>query len=550
MKVDLISFQEKAVKELRLDIAEALGTYQRRHKTQVVSLQAPTGAGKTIIAAALIENIYFGTTLADGTTYAEQPEAIFVWLSDSPELNEQSKAKIELKTSKLRFGQCVTISEDSFDMEMLEDGNIYFLNTQKISRSARLTQHSDSRQYTIWETLDNTIQNKADHLYFIIDEAHRGAKSKREAGTDTTIMQRFIKGYEYTENGIKRTMRSMPVILGISATAERFNTLVGNITNVGLQKYVITADDVRGSGLLKDRIVITYPEDPEKNNDMVLLEAAVDEWQKKCLRWKQYTTEQHYANVDPVFVIQVRKGSGSALSDTNLEDVLAKIEEKLGKRFAAGEVVHCFGEGASVELNGLKIPHVKASEIASDHKIQVVFFKEALSTGWDCPRAETMMSFAVRNDPTYIAQLLGRMVRTPLQMRVQRDEFLNDVKLYLPYFNKDTVKKVVEELQSNEGGDIPTEINGESLEEPTYVTWTVHTPRNTRQPAMVPGQTSMFDTPVSDDTSSVTPVTTASTSDTPSAPSQTHSAPAGESNAPEYNPPMQGKAMHRNTILR
>ena len=86
------------------------------------------------------------------------------------------------------------------------------------------------------------------------------------------------------------------------------------------------------------------------------------------------------------------------------------------------------------------------------------------------------MSFAVRNDPTYIAQLLGRMVRTPLQMRVMRDEFLNDVKLYLPHFNKDTVKKVVEELQASEGGDIPTEINGESLEEPTYNTWTLHTP--------------------------------------------------------------------------
>ena len=175
--------------------------------------------------------------------------------------------------------------------------------------------------------------------------------------------------------------------------------------------------------------------------------------------------------------VQVCQGSGGALSDTNLEDVLAKIEEKVGTPFKAGEVVHCFGEGTTVELNGLLIPHVKASEIADDHKIKVVFFKEALSTGWDCPRAETMMSFAVRNDPTYIAQLLGRMVRTPLQMRVMRDEFLNDVKLYLPHFNKDTVKKVVEELQSSEGGDIPTEINGESLEEPTYITWTVHTPR-------------------------------------------------------------------------
>lgn len=489
MKVNLISFQDKAVKELRLDIADALDNYRRRGRTQVVSLQAPTGAGKTIMAAALIEDIYFGSTLADGTTFTEQPEAIFVWLSDSPELNAQSREKIELKTSKLRFGQCVTISEESFDMEMLEDGHIYFLNTQKISRSGNLTKHSDSRQYTIWETLDNTIRNKSDHLYFIIDEAHRGAKSTREAGTDTTIMQRFIKGYEYTENGVKQKMSSMPVVLGISATADRFNTLVRNIPNVGQVSYIISPDDVRSSGLLKDRIVITYPDDPEKNNDMVLLQAAVEEWLKKCKRWYQYTYEQHYANVDPVLVVQVRQGSGGALSDTNLEDVLAKIEEVAGVRFKQGEVVHCFGEGATVELNGLNVPHVKASEIASDHKIKIVFFKEALSTGWDCPRAETMMSFAVRSDTTYIAQLLGRMVRTPLQMRVMRDEFLNDVKLYLPYFNKENVKKVVDELQSNEGSNIPTEINGESLEEPTYVTWTVHTQRRNRQ--VVPSQDQM-----------------------------------------------------------
>ena len=535
MKVNLISFQDKAIKELRVDIADALDTYRRRQKTQVVSLQAPTGAGKTIIAAALIEDIYFGMTLADGTTFDEQPEAIFVWLSDSPELNAQSKQKIELKTDKLRFGQCVTISEESFDMEMLEDGHIYFLNTQKISRSGKLTQHSDDRQYTIWETLDNTIQNKADRLYFIIDEAHRGAKSTREAGTDTTIMQRFIKGYEYTENGIRRKMRSMPVVLGISATAERFNTLIGNTANVGLQKYVVTADEVRGSGLLKDRIVITYPEDPTRNNDIVLLEAAVDEWLKKCTRWRQYTVEQHYANVDPVLVVQVCQGSGGALSDTNLEDVLAKIEEKAGIRFKEGEVVHCFGEGATVELNGLHIPHVKASEIADDHRIRVVFFKEALSTGWDCPRAETMMSFAVRNDPTYIAQLLGRMVRTPLQMRVARDEFLNDVKLYLPHFNKDTVKKVVEELQSNEGGDIPTEINGESLEEPTFITWTVHTPRRPRPVTPDPNQMSIFDIPGGETQHDTAAVSTPAGET--SVPATVHTIPNSGSGAPEYVPP-------------
>ena len=53
-----------------------------------------------------------------------------------------------------------------------------------------------------------------------------------------------------------------------------------------------------------------------------------------------------------------------------------------------------------------------------DRNIKVVFFKENLSTGWDCPRAETMMSFRRATDSTYIAQLLGRMIRTPMQMRI------------------------------------------------------------------------------------------------------------------------------------
>ena len=38
---------------------------------------------------------------------------------------------------------------------------------------------------------------------------------------------------------------------------------------------------------------------------------------------------------------------------------------------------------------------------SEDRNIRVVFFKENLSTGWDCPRAETMMSFKHASDATY-----------------------------------------------------------------------------------------------------------------------------------------------------
>lgn len=480
MNVDLLSFQIKALRNLLAKVTEAQGSYQRTNVPQVVSMQAPTGAGKTIIMAAFIESIFTGYSDNYGAYFEEKPNSIFVWLSDSPELNEQSKDKIEFKTTKLVLGQCETITEESFDKEMLEDGHIYFLNTQKISRSGNLTRRSDRRQYTIWDTLENTIREKSDRLFFIIDEAHRGAKTKREKGTDTTIMQRFIKGYNYTYDGIARCMPPMPIVIGMSATAARFNELIGDTTST-LHKCITIADEVRSSGLLKDRIVITYPDDKTKNNDMVLLEAATEEWDKKRRHWNQYCSDQKSAHVDPIFVIQVSPGSGGKISDTNLEDVIAKIEEKLGRKFAHGEVVHCFGDSAALKINGLNIPHENASDIVNNHKIKVVLFKEALSTGWDCPRAETMMSFRRAEDATYIAQLLGRMIRTPLQSHILRDDYLNDVKLYLPYFDKGTVTDVVNELQNAEGGEIPTQINGESLAEPYSTIWTVHTNRLTKQ---------------------------------------------------------------------
>lgn len=470
MKVELFPFQRIAVDSMRMSAAMALNNYRMMHVPQVLSFTAPTGSGKTIMMAALIEDILFGTE-----KFNEQPEAIFVWLSDSPQLNEQSRQKIDLKADKIRLDQCVMIEDESFDREILEDGHIYFLNTQKIGKGGNLTRHSDSRQYTIWETIQNTAKEKADRLYFIIDEAHRGMQG-REAGKATSIMQKFLKGSPADK------LDPVPVVIGMSATTARFNNLVEGTTST-VHKIVVSAADVRASGLLKDRIVITYPEDYSAHNDMAILQAATDEWKNKCMHWYQYSYEQHYAQVHPVFVIQVTNGTGDKLSNTDLDECLAKIEERLDYRFLENEVVHSFGSTGTITVNGLDVPHVEASAIADDKRIRIVFFKESLSTGWDCPRAETMMSFRRAEDSTYIAQLLGRMVRTPLQNKVLVDDSLNDVHLYLPYFNEETVKEVIDSLQSTEGGDIPTVVEGETYENPIYTTWTTK-PKRTVTPKM------------------------------------------------------------------
>lgn len=461
MKVELFPFQKKAVDELRYNVANSLGAYQQTLIPQVVSFTAPTGSGKTIITSALIERIFNGEA-----RYNDQPDAIFLWISDSPELNLQSKEKIDRQADKITLEQTVEISDDSFDEEMLEDGHIYFLNTQKLGKSSNLTKHSDTRNYTIWETLNNTIKNKSDRLYLIIDEAHRGMQVK-DASKATSIMQKFIKGS-------KNEIEPFPVIIGMSATIDRFNKLIGE-TTATIRKVIVTTDEVRASGLLKDRIIVTYPEKKTINRDMAVLQAAVDAWKDKWDHWQQYCKEQHYAYVNPMLVVQVKNGTDhNNISDTNLDDCLQLIENRSGFQFKEGEVVHTFGQTADLKINGLKVQYIEPSRINDDKKIKVVFFKENLSTGWDAPRAETMVSFRRAVDATYIAQLLGRMIRTPLRMHINVDDTLNDVKLFLPYFDQITVQDVLKELHNSEGGNIPADIYGEEIGESNFTTLSIH----------------------------------------------------------------------------
>lgn len=465
MKVQLFPFQQTALAKMRKQAHQALSLYNidTDHPPQIISFTAPTGAGKTIIMSGLLENIYFGDEILPA-----QPNAVTIWLSDDPNLNEQSKEKIETRADKFTPGQCVIISEDSFDCEVLEDGKIYFLNTQKLTKTGKLTKLSDTRQHTIWETLQNTILEKSDRLYFIIDEAHRGAKPS-ESGKATSIMQKFIFGDENVG------LAPMPLVIGMSATIERFNRLIGN-SNSTVHKTAVSTTEVRRSGLLKEWIIINYPDQQIANKDMAVLQAATDEWRDKWKRWFVYCQEQHYAHVYPIMLVQVENGTAGRISNTDLADCISKIESRVGTPFKDGEIVHALGSKGDLEINGRKIPYVDPASIAGNRDIKVVFFKDSLSTGWDCPRAETMMSFRRASDSTYVAQLLGRMIRTPMQMRIEKDETLNDVKLFLPHFDKDTVSSVIEALKNIEGGELPSDISGQQIGGGNIQTLTVHRP--------------------------------------------------------------------------
>ena len=370
-----------------------------------------------------------------------------------PELNEQTRLKIESKSDHIRVRQLVSI-DANFDDERLQGGHIYFVNTQKLGSEKLLTRKGDERQYSIWETLTNTAQTALDRFYVVIDEAHRGMRGGKAAERAHTILQRFLLGS--AEDGLCR----MPLVIGVSATPRRFEELLSGTTHT-VHKVYVQADDVRESGLLKDRILIHYPE-RSSQAEMTLVAEAAKRWQTMEQSWARYCRSQDELAVLPILVIQVEDGTDKLLTKTDLSTCLATLERAIGRRLREGEVAHTFNETGDLDVDGRRVRRIEASRIEEERNIGVVLFKMSLSTGWDCPRAEVMMSSRRAQDHTYIAQLLGRMVRTPLARRVESEAALNDVHLFLPHYDQATVESVIQDLKNVE--DVPPSETGSSRE--------------------------------------------------------------------------------------
>jgi type III restriction enzyme len=438
MKLELKSFQETAARDIisELDDARVAAV---KGKLQAVVLAAPTGSGKTITLAQVIDYTFGG-----GDGIPARPNTVFLWLSDSPELNTQSKNKLLGACDHLPFNRMLTIESENFKEDELQPGYVYFINTQLLGKDKLLTKEGggDLRNTTFWQTVARTIARAPQDFILIIDEAHRGANASEK--NRTTIMQKFIVGFP--ADG----MPSVPLVLGMSATPQRFTTLLGN-TNRTQRPINIDPEEVRASGLLKDLIIVHNP----KTNiagDLTLLEQAARTWKQFTKQWEDYCVKEKEKDiVRPILVVQVEDGTEGVLTRTSLEDVLRVIERQTGS-LAVNEIVHCFQDSAELSISGKIIRKLEASRIQDSPDAKVVLFKTALSTGWDCPRAEVMMSFRRAEDPTSIAQLVGRMVRTPLARRIGTNEVLDTVELFLPHYNREAVEKVLESLRNPTDG--------------------------------------------------------------------------------------------------
>ena len=433
MRYTLKDYQAEAVRDVLRNLERARDSYRRYGALSQFSLTATTGAGKTVMAAAVIESLFFGN---DEFDFTGDPGAVVLWFSDDPALNEQSRARIQAAASEL--DSRLRVVPTTFSEPTFRPGNVYFLNTQKLSKNSRLVKGApevndnnvipgleprpDEVQSSIYDTITNTIANKDLTLYLVLDEAHRGMGTR--ARERFTIVQRLING--------QGSVPAMPVVFGISATVERFEAAMKDAKGRdALPSVQVDSALVQASGLLEDGAFET-----------VLLTKAVEKIKASERAWSDYAREQGETEaVRPLMVVQV----GDKPSHEALIRTLDTIYEAWPD-LPYDAVANVFGEHADLTVGQQVVPYIEPQRVQDTTHVRVLLAKSAISTGWDCPRAEVLVSFRPAKDRTHITQLLGRMMRTPLARRIPGNELLNSVDCLLPLFDRKTATAVAELL--------------------------------------------------------------------------------------------------------
>ena len=449
MKFTLKDYQEDAVTEVLSALESGKTVWQRDGKVSSLALTAPTGAGKTVMAAAAIEALFYGSEKFD---FEPDPGAVVIWFSDDPNLNDQTRTRLMDASEKFTSSDLVAI-QPPFSRPKLDPGKVYFLNTGKLTKNSLLTRGHiddgvdqlemvatpDMQGHTIWETIANTIQDEDRTLYLVLDEAHRGF-NQTVTRDKPTIVRRLVQGHA--------GYPAIPIVWGISATIERFESAMKEAdqskTRLRFQPVTVDPGRVQESGLVKDVVSLKIPNEAG-NFDTTLVKLGAQELVDSTKRWADYSRKQDLTEtVVPLLVLQTPNTPDPEEIGRAL-DVIAEVYPDL----YGHNVAHVFGEHSTHRFGAWEVDYIEPQRVEDTTRVRVLIAKDAISTGWDCPRAEVMVSFRPAQDKTHITQLLGRMVRNPLARRVPGDERLNAVECILPFFDRTTAGQVVRYLTGN-----------------------------------------------------------------------------------------------------
>ena len=400
-------YQNKAVDKLLSRSKEVLDD----DKSKTIVFQSPTGSGKTFMMSQYIYELIEEN---------EDKDICFLWFSiGKGELHKQSFEFLDEIFQG--YPECYLLEDEFFgSRESIAKNEVVVVNWEKLRSQDKETGEwrnllmKDKETVNFRELVKNT-QEEGKTVVLIIDESHSSATSDRAM---------FLRD-EIVKPDLTIEMSATPPVL------------------TGDEKVTVDPKDVIDAGMIKKEIIINDGldeiEDDEITSQELILESAF--LKRKELK-KLF--EKKGLNINPLVLIQIPTGESG------------KDKKEFIEKFLEDKKITTKNKKLAVWLNEEKVNQDKDFIKQSNDKAEFLIFKQAIDTGWDCPRAQILVKFRETKSITFEIQTVGRILRMPEAQHYTEDELnrgyvysnLQSIKIKKEIYNPNILKSLISKRKS------------------------------------------------------------------------------------------------------
>lgn len=346
-------------------------------------IEAPTGAGKTLMAGKIAEQF----------SYTE--DVVWFWFAPFKGVVGQTAGFLREEFAGLRLREL----QDDRDVGSSRRGDVFVTTWQTVA--TRVTDRRNVRKEgELAPSVDLLVQGLRDmklRIGVVVDEAHHGFHGD-------TLAAKFFREVLNPDYAILITATPDDKDL------EDFEEKIGVAE---LQRTSIARYDVVGSGLIKRGVkCIAYLAESDKESLVDFEQTALRDGTACHRKIKQAIADAGISLV-PLMLVQV---------DQSKDSVARAVDELKALGFKEGEIaVHTADE-----------PDANILALANDETKEVLVFKMAVALGFDAPRAFTLVSMRASRDRDFGVQLVGRILRVHRRLQNRElPEFLTQGYVFL-----------------------------------------------------------------------------------------------------------------------
>lgn len=372
MAIKLFKFQETAIDEMLVATELLLNS---KEQDKYMLLEAITGAGKTVIALEYIQK-----------AFDKFDDICFLWISlGKGGLHKQSYNRLR---ESLPSHINVKYAEDSINYDKLNHKDVLVvnwekINTKKLNKDTGFKEFDnvimrDGEKRNLPELLENTRDNGT-KIILIIDESHNTANSDTSKEIINIISPAFS--------------------LEMTATPDKSRVPTKADESKGKAYHVyIDTDEVIRVGLLKKDVLINDFEDKkEVGVNKEFINAGIDKREEIKSEIERLNNQGHSIKFNPLALIQLPDGK---------EDIKQDVIQILKDRDITIEngKLAIWLSNENINKEGIEI---------LNSNVEVLIFKQAVATGWDCPRACVLIRLREIKSIAFDLQTVGRILRMP-----------------------------------------------------------------------------------------------------------------------------------------